>query len=194
MKALPLLASFWAAASFILHAAPSDPSEVIIERGPFHNVVQTRTATADSKGATRIVTNSYVHLEVGLNRKDKKGNWTASTDQIELVETGAVARGGQHKVSFAPNLNAEWPIELIGPDEKKFRSRPVALGYLDAASGKSVIIAEVKDSKGFLTGRNQIVYFNAFDDVSADIRYTYSIGGFEQDLLLREAPPAPESF
>ncbi|HEY6228828.1 MAG TPA: hypothetical protein VI282_17040, partial [Verrucomicrobiae bacterium] len=194
MKALPLLAPLWAAVAFAVRAGSTEPAQVVTERGPFHNIVETHSATIDSNGTTRVETNSYVHLEVGLNRKDKIGHWAASTDQIELLDGGAVARGGQHQVTFAPNLTDEWPIDLIGPDGQTLRSRALGLGYFDAASGKSVIIAEVKDSKGFLLGRNQIIYFDAFDDVSADVRYTDTIGGFEQDVLLREAPPAPESF
>src|SRR5687768_8811579 len=69
--------------------------DVVIERGPFHNVVQDITEVTD-QGVTVILTNStYTHLEAGLNRKDETGNWIAASDHIEITQTGAVARHGQ---------------------------------------------------------------------------------------------------
>jgi len=56
------------------------------------------------------------------------------------------------------------------------------------------VISEVKDSQAYLVSSNQVVYFDAFKDVSADVRYTVTLAGLEQDILLHEAPPAPESY
>jgi hypothetical protein len=67
------------------------------------------------------------------------------------------------------------------------------LSYCDAASGKSVLLAEVKECVGTVDG-NQVIYEDAFTDFKADVRYTYSRGGFEQDVILRERPPAPSEF
>ncbi|MBE7500043.1 MAG: hypothetical protein HS113_06970 [Verrucomicrobiales bacterium] len=38
------------------------------------------------------------------------------------------------------------------------------------------------------------LYVDAFDDVSADVRYTYTISGLEQDVIILEQVPPPESF
>ena len=43
-------------------------------------------------------------------------------------------------------------------------------------------------------GSNQVIYPDAFTDFKADLRYTYTKAGFEQDIILREQPPTPESF
>ena len=45
-----------------------------------------------------------------------------------------------------------------------------------------------------MAGHNQVIYPNAFTDFKADVRYTYTKAGFEQDIILREQPPTPESF
>ena len=55
-------------------------------------------------------------------------------------------------------------------------------------------MAEVKDSIGELVGLNQVIYRDAFTDLKADIRYTYRLDGFEQDIILRDVPPAPDAY
>ena len=78
------------------------------------------------------------------------------------------------------------------PDGKHLKSRPLGLSYEDGA--KSVLIAELKDSIGQVVGANQVIYPDAFTDFKADIRYTYTKAGFEQDIILRESPLTPESY
>ena len=41
---------------------------------------------------------------------------------------------------------------------------------------------------------NQVIYENALTDFRVTVRYTYTRGGLEQDLLLLERPPLPERF
>jgi hypothetical protein len=38
---------------------------------------------------------------------------------------------------------------------------------------------------------NQVVYPRAFGPLVADVRYTYTLAGLEQDLLLREQLKTP---
>src|SRR6185437_14569669 len=68
------------------------------------------------------------------------------------------------------------------------------LCYLDQASGQSVFIAQVTNSIGQLISSNQVWYDNAFTGVKAGVRYTYKREGFEQDVILEEQPPTPESY
>jgi hypothetical protein len=83
---------------------------------------------------------------------------------------------------------------VVLPDGTKLRSHVSGLRYSDPTTGKAVVISEVKDSQAYLVSSNQVVYFDAFKDVSADVRYTVTLAGLEQDILLHEAPPAPESY
>ena len=106
-----------------------------------------------------------------------------------------MARQGQHQVIFAANLNTVGALDLVGPDGRRFRSHVLGLAFTDAASGQSVLIAEVKDCQGAVLPPNQVFYLDAFaGDCRADVRYTYTLGGFEQDIILQEAPPSPAEW
>ena len=56
------------------------------------------------------------------------------------------------------------------------------------------MIAELTNSIGLVSGNNQVIYPNAFTGFRADLRYTYTKAGFEQDVILRQRPPTPESL
>ncbi|HEY3762533.1 MAG TPA: hypothetical protein VGN23_12370, partial [Verrucomicrobiae bacterium] len=57
-----------------------------------------------------------------------------------------------------------------------------------------MMIAQLTNSAGELVNSNQAVYPAAFAGLDADLTYTYRKGGFEQDVVLHEQPPSPESF
>jgi hypothetical protein len=97
-------------------------------------------------------------------------------------------------VIFANNLASAGAIRLQMSDGKELRSHVLGLSYYDNATGKSVLIAEVKDSQGQLFPPNVVVYPDAFTDFKADVRYTYTKAGFEQDIVLQERPPLPEDY
>jgi hypothetical protein len=122
------------------------------------------------------------------------GSWSESREIIEPTKDGAIARQGQHKVRFAGNLNTSGAIELTTPDGKRLTSHVLALAYTEAATGRTVIIGEVQDSEAQLVSQNQIIYRNAFTDIKADIRYTYTLNSIEQDVIMRQLPPPPESY
>ncbi len=50
------------------------------------------------------------------------------------------------------------------------------------------------NSVGQLISSNQVVYPNAFEGVDADLLYTYTRAGLEQDIVLEQQLPPPESF
>jgi hypothetical protein len=84
---------------------------------------------------------------------------------------------------------------LLAPDGKRFRSHVLGLAYRDAASGQSVMIADIQNSIGAVLPPNQVIYQDAFDgDCTADVRYTYTCGAFEQDIIILTAPPSPQSY
>jgi hypothetical protein len=135
----------------------------------------------------------YVELATGLNYWSN-GQWQESKEEIESFPGGAIARQGQHQVIFANNLATVGAIDMQTPDGKRMRSHVLGLSYFDTASGQSVLIAEVKDSQGQLYPPNVVIYPDAFTDFKADVRYTYTRAGFEQDIILHERPPAPEAY
>ena len=165
----------------------------VAEQGWHHRVWQRTTSHLRADGTTVQKATSYTELASGLNFR-RNGEWVESKAEIELFEGGAIARQGQHQVIWTPNINTAGAIDLLTADGKRFRSHVLGLAYTDKATGNSLMIAEVKDSIGQLAAPNQIIYPDAFTDFQADIRYTYTIGGFEQDIILREEPPSPAVY
>lgn len=167
---------------------------VVVERGLHHRVWQ--RAIIQPLPGGRSITNrsSVVELESGMHYV-KDGQWLESREEVEILNGAAVARQGQHQVIFAANINSPGAIDLLAPDGQRFRSHVLGLVYTDYASGKSVMIAEVKDSIGQVLPPNQVIYTDAFDgDCVADLRYTYTKAGFEQDVILRTTPPSPAEW
>jgi hypothetical protein len=150
----------------------------------------------DTNGATRCYTNfAYVEVASGLNYWDATSQqWLASKEEIDGYAGGAIAQFGQHKVIFANNLNAADAIDLQTPDGKELRSHVLGLSYYDSSSGNSVLIAQIKDCQGQIVGSNQVIYTDAFTGVNADVRYTYTRAGLEQDIILQTQPPSPQNY
>ena len=125
-------------------------------------------------GRNRTEDHYVTELASGLNYL-KEGQWVPSKEEIEIFQGAAVARQGQHSVIFAANLNSKGAIDLATPDGKRFRSTILGLAYTDYASGRSVMIAEVKDSIGAVLPPNQVIYQDAFaGDCVGDVRLTYT--------------------
>ena len=79
------------------------------------------------------------------------------------------------------------------PDGVQLNSHIMGLVYSDTSTGSNVLFAELQDSAGQLVTNNQVVYPNAFTDCDADVRYTYTRAGFEQDIVAQQLP-TPDSF
>jgi hypothetical protein len=175
-----------------LPKSPPSPYSVV-DRGPHHRVWVKAVFETNQQGQVFVRTNSYTELATGMHYLED-GQWKESQQGIESYPGGAIARHGAHKVIFASNLNSAGAIDLEMPDGQRMQSHIIGLGYFDAVSGKSVMIAEVKDCQGELVGSNHVVYADAFTDFRADVRYSYAKAGFEQDVILRERPPGPEDW
>ena len=83
-------------------------------------------------------------------------------------------------------------IDLVQPNGERLHSCPVGLSYDDGTN--TVLIAVLTNSIGQLVGSNQVIYTNAFVGLDADIIYSYTRSGLEQDIVLREQPPTPASL
>ncbi len=168
----------------------------VVERGPHHRAVQTPRTERDERGELIVLTNSHVELATGLHYRDSAtGQWQESSGAFEVTAEGhALARRGQHKVILAPNINSARSVDLLMPDGNRLVSNPMGLSFFDRASGKNVLIAEVKDCIGELVASNIVVYPDAFDTIKGAIRYTYTISSFEQDVILFEDPGSPSKY
>ena len=90
-------------------------------------------------------------------------------------------------------MNTPGAIVLTTAGGQTFRTQPLGLYYFDAASGQSVLLAPIQDSVGLLVPPNRVVYTNAFGAL-ADLLYVYGTNGFEQNVVLLQAPPPPSAF
>ena len=168
---------------------------VIVERGPHHRVwKQARVATLPD-GTQRTNLSSFTELGSGLHRWDGQNQqWVDAEAKLEIVGNNAIGRSAAHQVIFKQNANTAGAIDLLTPDGKRLRSHVLGLAFFDAATGQSEMIAELKDSAGELHAPNVVIYPDAFDRVKCDLRYTYRLGGFEQDIILKENPALPKGF
>jgi hypothetical protein len=135
----------------------------------------------------------FTELATGLNYKDlSTGQWQPSKEEIDIQPDGTLsATQGQHQVYFPGNIYGG-EIELVTPDGVQLHSCPVALSYDDGAN--TVLIGVLTNSIGQLVGSNQVIYTNAFVGLDADLIYSYTRSGLEQDVVLREQPPTPASL
>lgn len=168
-----------------------EKSARVIERGAHHAKWESVREVVDPEsGQTVSVTNSYVQLETGLHFEDEQGQWVEASEEIEIIPGFAVAKKGQHQARWAANINTYGAIELWTPEGEYLRSHVLGIAYYDPTTGESVTLGEVQDSTGFVDG-NKVMYENAFSGIQADLRYTYTKSGFEQDVVLREQLPNP---
>lgn len=167
----------------------------IAEQGPHHRVMERTEYEPAPNGREILRKISYTELATGMHYANERGELVESQEEIEILPNGAgaVARRGPHKVAFPPDIY-DGQIELNTPDGKWLRSRVLGLSYYDESSGKSVLIAETTNSLGELHHPNVVLYAAAFSGLNADLRYTYTRAGFEQDVILRERPLSPEEF
>ncbi len=168
---------------------------VIVDRGAHHRTWQRVRDNVHPSGKITKGTNYIVELCSGLHYQEN-GQWIETEEAIlpDFQKGGASAAHGPHKVWFAPNLNTADAFEIAMPDGQILRGHVAGLAYWDPASGKSALVAQVKDATGEIIQPNQVVYLKCFTDFAISVRYTYTKGGIEQDLILHEQIPPPGNW
>jgi hypothetical protein len=187
---LPLLLFFVLSSFAATDSEPADTARVL-ERGPHHKVVETSRTIFDSKGNPVPVKGEYTIVQNGLHYKS--GNdWIESREVIEAHPRGATATHGPHKVIFSNNLlSEEGTVDILTSDGKRLRSSPLGIAWLNARTGERQWIALAQESIGTIVENRSIVYQDAFEGISADLRYTYKTSGLESEVIFRENPPLP---
>ena len=173
---------------------PSPTAPQVVDRGPFHKTWQWETYEAGPAGQIVTKVHSIKELASGMHYM-KNSRWVESKDLIESSSSGAVAEHGPYHVAFAQNLNSAGAIDQQTKDSKRLRSTILGLAYYDWSGGSNVMIAQIQDSQGELIASNQVLYPGALTGMTTGhVRYTYKHGSFEQDVILEEQPPSPESL
>ena len=159
------------------------PEAQAVARGPHETVWAWTTPVAGPDGQTREERHSFIQLQTGLNR------WTGSQYEpaqveVEIFPGGAVSQKTAHRVIFPPQTPGE--IDLEAPDGRRLRTQVLGLALVDTRTGESALIAEPKECAGQVLGSDTVIYVDAFDGLKCDVRYTVSLAGVEQDILIRE--------
>ncbi|HEX5219982.1 MAG TPA: hypothetical protein VFZ59_10485 [Verrucomicrobiae bacterium] len=191
MKRSALLFSGMALMFMATAAIAEDPLQSLV--GANHRLVRSSTAIPLPGGRVIERSTGYTEIAVGMHYLEN-GQWLPSREEIELFQGGAVARHGPYSVIFAQNIATDGAIDLLTADGFRLKSHVLGLGLYNAANGNSILLAETTDSIGQLHAPNVIIYPSAFDDVAADLRYTYRQNAFAQDVILRQKIALPQGF
>lgn len=190
MKTIWIIVAFLASALQVFAESNLTPTEPrVISRGAHEQVWQYTTVDTDPFGKVYTNRHTYVQIATGLNQFDAIQNkWVPASGAFEIdqVNGGAVASSAQHKLRLAANANNfTGALELTTPDQKRLVMQCIGLALTDQ-TGKSVFIAEIKDSTGQLVDQNTVIYPDAFNGVHADIRVQMHLSGIEHDIILKD--------
>jgi len=174
--------------------AQSDP--VITESGPHHSVWTWTTTDSDELGQPVTNEHSYIEVATALNfLSPVTQQYERSVEAFDLTREGYfVALRGQHRVIIAGNINAGGSVDLELSDGQRLRSNPMGIAFFSPATGRNVLLAEVKDCPGELAEPNVVLFSDAFDTVKGALIYTYTKSGFDQSALILANPGAPEEW
>jgi hypothetical protein len=181
----------WGALGDANQTVPQPTPYAVVGKDANSSVWENTVYELDPSGQIVPKIHSFTELATGLHYQ-QNGQWLDSKEEIDIQPNGtASATQGQHQAYFPGDIY-QGQIELVTPDGLQLYSRPMGLSYFDGTN--MVLIAVLTNSIGQVLGANQVIYTNAFTDFAADLVYTYTKAGFEQDIVLREQPPTPESL
>ena len=175
--------------------APPLDTYSIVSRTPNSRVWQMPWVETNLAGIVRTNVDSYTEVRSGLCYL-VKGVYVDSSEQIDIVADGAQAIHGQHHVHWAANANTPGgALRITTVGGALIQSTVWGISYWDASTGNNVLLGNVQDSQGEQIG-NQVIYQNAFNGglVTADINYTYTVEGLEQNVVFREQLPDPQKY
>ena len=164
-----------------------------VVRSPFSSV---------TNPAPRQVSHSVLALPLRLNPTNRLASPAVTARpaprpvlrQLKPGVDSARADFGLHKVGFAGNLAVNRSVGITTPDNQPLTFRPTWLAYYDTASGRCVLLATIQDCSGAVQWPDRAIYPNAFSGLNADAQYVCTPNSLEQNIILRQRPPAPESY
>ena len=167
----------------------TQPEAFVSERGP-HEKIWSRVQWITNQAgiATARTNSSRRELATGMHYKNQLRAWEDADSGFSILPDGsAVAQKCQHQVALSANINdTNGAVDLTTPDGSHIRSGIAGLNLFDPATGNSLQVSAVRDSSGAQTSPSEIVWFDAFEGLSADVRIRNEPGRFHQEVLLRE--------
>lgn len=160
---------------------------MIMTRGANEQLIQYVTAHIAEGAGITYQTNSYIELRTGLNRwSEETQEWVAASPVIETVNGYGVVRNAQYRAIISGNANAaDGLLDMYSPYGDRLTTQTVGLALTDE-TGKSVFLAELKDSEGVLVDDQTVVFSDAFDQFAASIVIRVTLAGLESDVVLEE--------
>lgn len=137
----------------------------------------------------------YRHIATGLNYKDGQGNMVSASLAPSVKASGAISFPESPLIiDIASSANLQTVVETRRRDQSvSAKSAVAAIAYYDTASQSSVVLANVVDAKPEAHA-DGVVFYDAFDQVDADILYTVHSWGLEQDVVIFGGLPLPETY
>jgi hypothetical protein len=167
---------------------------VCVQRGPYSKVWQQTLIYTNTSGSVETNEQSFEELSTGISYLSN-GVYVDSVEEVDSAPGGAQAMQGRHQVQWSANANTSGgAVSVTTPDLKQLASTVYGLAYYDTATGSNAGIGHVKNCNGSIVEPNQVLYADAFSNVTADILYTYTKAGLSQDIVLRQAPLAPDTY
>ena len=168
-------------------AIEGDPPYLAVQAGPHHTVFARDIEATSPDGQVFRKRSRYTELATGLNRLGPDGLYHRADPRLQITARGAEALNAACQVRLPNDIAEDFSIEVTKTDGV-LKSHPVGLCYYDPVDGRRVTLGTVRSAQGWLVGPTTVVYSNCLSDLVADMRYTVSLAGLEQDLILHEAP------
>jgi hypothetical protein len=166
----------------------------VVQRGPYSRVWQSTLLYTNANGDVTTNQQSYTELATGICYLTNS-EYVDSVEQVELAPGGAQAVQGRHQVQWTANANTPGgAVTVTTPDGKQLSSSVFGLAYYDVATGSNAAIGHLKDCNGSIVEPNQVLYEDAFSNVTADISYSYTMAGLSQDIVLRQNLLPPDNY
>ncbi|HZR19299.1 MAG TPA: sialidase family protein [Verrucomicrobiae bacterium] len=179
--------------------AAANQGYTVVERGCDYRVWQrTVPVTSSATGGTTHQVQAYQELANGICYQRSDGSWADSQDVVEVSATGAQAVEGPMPAHFNADITALDAISLAIPATTLspvglIQSRPLGLFYYDPSLDKVASIGLVQSGRAVLHPPNVLVYEDVIPGL-ADLMVIWTKGGCEENLVIKQSPPPPESF
>jgi hypothetical protein len=157
----------------------------VIEKGAHHRVEQWVERVIDDGGRTNDIPHTYTVLAAGMHYLEN-GEWRETVPEFIRIHGGFVAVRGPHKVAVSDNIQVAGAVTVQSSDGVTWKSTPAALALRDSG-GNVQTLGFLKATKADHVSPGTILFRNAFDGVSADVRVVYAANGVECDVILRQA-------
>lgn len=166
------------------------------EDNPAGAAPQQLSATADPMSAMAQSTNWSVLRQASMVTQAPVIVSSQPLPQIVPGYGGASFRGAGFSVAFATDITApEAAVDVQTTSGQHIKVSIFGLAYIDFASGRSVLLAQLKPSAGQMISPTRLLFQNCFDSgISADVEFDVSANSVEQLIVIRKRIPGPDAF